>query len=273
MTEKVPVLEINTLRNIRKEKEQLQTLFDEIQQGMFIPTAPAENEVCVKRYREWISVFRKAYREALQKENLDEVYAFNRKMGPVIQKMHQSACAQEHAAFYAMGMFNGVFVGMSDMLPQRNNEQIFNVQMAELRERAYVKQIIKILYEGGCVQHKQMCDKINISASQLTRSMSDLIEAGCVKRYRSGKASIYMLTAMGERYAREFLGYKRINYSEYAQVRLAGKKPQIEQKKRHEITGRSNQAEAYNLSNNEGKVRREKRLWVDSVGEESMAYE
>lgn len=230
----------------------------------------AENEICVKDYNRRTSALRRAYKEALQKEDLDEVYAFNRKMGPMMQQMHGLV---KHSGLYAMGMFSGVFVAMSDMLPQRNDEQIFNMYMAELKGRAYVKQIIKILYEGGCVQHKQMCNKINVSASQLTRSMSELIRIGCVRRYRSGKASVYMLTAMGEKYAREFLGYKKKELSGYAQVRLAGRKPQIERRERHALVDNDDQAEAYKLSNREARVCVDKQFWANKMRERGIAYE
>lgn len=241
-----------------------------MQQVVAVPATEAENEICVKDYNRRTSALRRAYKEALQKEDLEEVYAFNRKMGPMMQQMHGLV---KHSGLYAMGMFSGVFVAMSDMLPQRNDEQIFNMYMAELRERAYVKQIIKILYEDGYVQHKQMCNRINVSASQLTRSMSELIKIGCVRRYRGGKASVYMLTARGEKYAREFLGYKRRDLSKYAQVRLAGKKPQIKQRERRALMDSGDQAEAYKLSNREGRACVDKQFWADKMRERGMAYE
>lgn len=241
-----------------------------MQQIVAVPATEAENEICVKDYNRRTSALRRAYKEALQKEDLEEVYAFNRKMGPMMQQMHGLV---KHSGLYAMGMFSGVFVAMSDMLPQRNDEQIFNMYMAELRERAYVKQIIKILYEDGYVQHKQMCNRINVSASQLTRSMSELIRIGCVRRYRGGKASVYMLTARGEKYAREFLGYKRRDLSKYAQVRLAGKKPQIKQRERCALMDSGDQAAAYKLSNREGRACVDKQFWADKMRERGMAYE
>lgn len=270
MTKTTPVVKNRTLTTTGKKKESLQAVLDEMQQVVAVPATAAENEICVKDYNRRTSALRRAYKEALQKEDLEEVYAFNRKMGPMMQQMHGLV---KHSGLYAMGMFSGVFVAMSDMLPQRNDEQIFNMYMAELRERAYVKQIIKILYEDGYVQHKQMCNRINVSASQLTRSMSELIRIGCVRRYRSGKASVYMLTARGEKYAREFLGYKRRDLSKYAQVRLTGKKPQIERRERRALMDNGDQAEAYKLSNKEGRACVDKQFWADKMRERGIAYE
>ncbi len=247
------------------KKDALEVMLEEIRKNGIASDTMMENEVCLKHYEKWTSVLRRSYSEALQKEDLEPIYTFNRRMGLVMQQIIQYSFSQKNSALFAMGVFSGVFTGLSDMLPKRNQEQLFHRQMVVLKERAYVKQILKILFENGCTQHKQICDKINISASQLNRTMSDLIEVGCVKRYRSGKASVYMLTAIGEKYVGEFLGYEKW---EYDLTMLSGKKRQIEQKE-NEISD----IQAYCLLGNADKRRKERKFYYDSIVERGETYE
>lgn len=248
-----------------RKKDAIGAMLEEIQEKGIVPKTAAENETFLKRYEKWTSVVRKSYGEVLQKEDLEPVYTYNRRMWVVMQKISQFAFSQENSALFAMGVFSGVFTAMSDMLPQRNREQLFHMQMAVLKERAYVKPILKILYDSGCVQHKQICDKVNASASQLNRTMSDLIEIGCVKRYRSGKASIYMLTAMGEKYVDEFLGYRKW---EYDPTMLAGKKRQVKQKE-----DVKDDIRAYCIDRNADIRRRDRKFYLDSIAEGIVTYE
>lgn len=218
------------LERSNSKGETLETLLKEMEHTGAIPTSPVENDNWLNRYEKWTSTLQKTYGEALQKENLEETYTFNRKMRVLAKSISGFAHEQSSSYLYAMGMFAGVFFAMAGMLPKRNKEQIFNIRMASLKNRAYVKQILEILYESEYVQHKELCKKTGASQSQLNRTMAGLIDIGCVKRYKRGKYSLYALTPMGKKYTREFLGYKRKNYVEYDSVLMAGKKPQIEQK-------------------------------------------
>lgn len=217
--------------------ESLESLFKEMEHAGTIPTTPVENDNWLKRYEKWTSTLQKTYGEALQKENLEETYAFNRKMRVLTKSISGFAHEQGSSYLYAMGMFAGVFFAMAGMLPKRNKEQIFNIRMASLKNRAYVKQILEILYESEYVQHKDLCKKTGASQSQLNRTMTGLIDVGCVKRYKKGKYSLYSLTPMGRKYTKEFLGCKKKYYIEYDAVIMAGKKPQIKQKERADKEG------------------------------------
>ena len=214
--------------------ESLESLFKEMKHAGMIPTTPVENDNWVNRYEKWTSTLQKTYGEAMQKDNLEEAYTFNRKMRVAIKNINAFARTQGSSYLYAMGMFAGVFFAMAGMLPKRNKEQIFNVRMAILKNRAYVEQKLRFLYESEYVQHKDLCDRIGVSQSQLNRTMAGLIDINCVKRYKKGKYSLYSLTPEGRKYTKEILGYKRKNYIEYESVQMAGKKPQIEQKKQWE---------------------------------------
>lgn len=208
----------------------LESLFKEMECDGTIPTEPVDNDNWLNRYEKWTSTLQKTYSEALQKDNLEEIYTFNRKMRVLTKNINAFAHVQGSSYLYAMGMFAGAFFAMSSALPKRNKEQIFNVRMAILKNREYVEPILKILYESEYMQHKHLSDRIGVSQSQLNRTMAVLIDIDCVKRYKEGKYSLYSLTPMGRKYTKEFLGYKRKSYIEYESVQMAGKKPQIDQK-------------------------------------------
>lgn len=221
---------IQTLNECKDKAETLEILLKEMKSTDIIPTKPIENEKWFNCYEKWATTLQKTYGETLQKENLEEAYSFNRKMGILIKNIRRFAIEQGSSYLYAMGMFAGVFFAMAGMLPKRNKEQIFNIRMAGLKNRTYVKEILESLYESDCIQHKNLCERVNASPSQLNRTMESLIDIGCIRRYKRGKYSLYSLTPMGRKYTKEFLGYARKDYLEYYSVRMAGKKPRIEQK-------------------------------------------
>lgn len=222
---------IQTLNECKDKAETLETLLKEMKSTDIIPTKPIENEKWFNCYEKWGTTLQKTYGETLQKENLEEAYSFNRKMGILIKNIRRFAIEQGSSYLYAMGMFTGIFFAMSGMLPSRNKEQIFNIRMAGLKSRTYVKEILENLYESDYIQHKDLCERVNASPSQLNRTMDSLIDIGCIRRYKRGKYSLYSLTPMGRKYTKEFLGYVRKDYLEYDAIMLAGKKPQIEIRK------------------------------------------
>lgn len=238
----------------RDKNETLENLYIEMKHTGYIPKTPVENENWLKRYEKWTSALQKTYGEALKKENLEETYVFNRKMGPLTRRISLFAHEQGHSYLYAMGMFAGVFFAMAGMLPARNKEQIFNIRMSGLKNRAYVKPVLEILYESDRMQHKDLCERVNASPSQLNRTMGNLIDTGCIKRYKRGKYSFYTLTPMGRKYTREILGYRKKEYVECIPIVLAGKKPQIWQKEQ-QITARQ-WASEYRISDSDNNVRK-----------------
>ena len=204
-----------------------EALLKDMEQVGIVPIEINEKEDWDRRYEDWMYRLQKSYEEAMQKEELDDAFAFTRKYGKVAKTIKKFASTQENAYLYSMGTFVGVFHAMSGMLPKRNEAQIFHIKMAELKGRVYVKQALEFLYGQDFIQHKELCDKLGISPSQLNRVMGELTDVGCVRKYESGKYVFYSLTLLGRNYVHEFLGCRTEAYMEYDSVALAGQKPQI----------------------------------------------
>lgn len=233
-----------------------EALLDDIERVGSIPTGKDKKEDWIKHYENWTYMLLKSYEDALQKEKLDEVFNFNRKLGKIAKIISGFALLQGNAYLYSMGIFIGTFHAVADMLPGRNKEQTFNIRMAEVIGRVYVKQVLESLYKRDHVQHKDLCDKLGISPSQLNRVMGELSDIGCVKRYSAGKYAFYSLTSRGKKYVHEFLGCRKEEYIDYESVMLAGRKPQIDRKERE--SDMPDLEEEYRIDYREDKMEYEK---------------
>lgn len=243
---------MNALMPNGEKQVTFEALLDDMERVGSVPSEKNKNEDWVKRYENWTYMLQKSYEEALRKEKLDEIFAFNRKLGKIAKLIGRFALLQGNAYLYSMGAFVGAFHTMAGMLPERNKEQTFNIRMAEVIGRVYVKQTLEALYGHDYTQHKDLCDKLGISPSQLNRIMGELDDIGCVKRCKSGKYAFYSLTARGKKYAREFLGCRKEAYIDYESVMLAGRKPQIDKKEQE--FGMAGLAEEYSIHDKYGNM-------------------
>ena len=163
-----------------------------------------KNEVKLS-FEKLFSDMQRMYEIVLQKEYLESAYLLNRKMKKYVKNVSELADKQEDSYLYTMGTFVGAYHVLSGKIPERNEDQIFNVRMSQTVGKAHVKATISHLYNHENVQHGDLCDKVGIAPSQLNRVMKDLVEIDCVKRYSVGKYSYYSLSDKGKKYVKEIV--------------------------------------------------------------------
>lgn len=122
---------MNALMPNGEKQVTFEVLLDDMERVGSVPSEKNKNEDWVKRYENWTYMLQKSYEEALRKEKLDEIFAFNRKLGKIAKLIGGFALLQGNVYLYSMGAFVGAFHTMAGMLPERNKEQTFNIRMAE----------------------------------------------------------------------------------------------------------------------------------------------
>ena len=92
---------------------------------------------------------------------------------------------------------------------EQNNENGFERSMTILCSKAHVRDIISIVYSNPGIQHKELAEMAGVKANYLTELVSSLVEAGCLRRYGTGKCTYYELTLQGKEFAGNNLPERR----------------------------------------------------------------
>lgn len=104
--------------------------------------------------------------------------------------------------------FAGNYYSMCDRTIKKihleNNEEWFKKRMTKIIKRNYVKEFLKILLDKGTVQHKDVCDFLDIQASELTRIVNPLCNIGCLEETKVGKYKMYSLSLLGKAYIKKY---------------------------------------------------------------------
>lgn len=214
-------------------QKQMDELVEEIKVIDMTLSLKENRKTWADEYRKCAQKLRKIYMEAVQNEMLEMLYVFNRRIGTYAKEIHEYAQKQEYDYLYEMGALTGIIQAFTAITPCRNREQIFYIQMAEIIGRAHVKKVLKHLYEHDYEQNKNICESVSISASQLKRITDDLVEIGCIERYGKSKYVYYSLTALGKRYVKEILGYKKRESIEVDIIPVGQKKTILDENKKN----------------------------------------
>lgn len=151
----------------------------------------------------------KLFSQYVLTENYDEALKCSRQLNHIAKKILEIAKKNENYYLYTMGIFNGSYNVLRNMISHQSEEKTFHYKMSVIVGLKYMKEILQYLYEHEYAQNKNICSYLNIAPNQLYKQMKKLIDAGCINRYPVGKNVFYSLTKQGKKYVKNVLGCKR----------------------------------------------------------------
>lgn len=104
---------------------------------------------------------------------------------------------------------------------QEDDKFIYN--MTILLSKAHIKEILLGIYNCPGIQHKNLALQADIKANYLNQLATTLENAGCIRRFGTGKCTYYELTLKGRDYVKKYLVVKREHYRKIDYLKEAEK--------------------------------------------------